>query len=279
MLTKLSRVSRYVKLFGTKKILLNGRRYKVRPAQFNRLVIEASRNNYELEMKSLFQRELKNTQGYFIDVGANFGQTLISVLAIDPQIPYLGIEPQPGCASSVLQFIVDNSLPNHRLVCCCLSDGSGLVNLGFSREGDVRASFVDEFRPQGTFKNSLLSPTISGDQLLKEAGVTIVSLIKIDVEGAELEVLRSFRQTLINLKPTITFEILPNVLVGSGAQLPQEVIDVRRRREADITAFFHDVGYETFLLDEDKEISAPLAPATDRSVRNYVARSSAKASG
>jgi FkbM family methyltransferase len=191
---------------------------------------------------------------------------------VSRDIPYLGVEPQPGCAAAVVRFIVDNALPSHQLICCCLSDQSGLVGLGFSREGDVRASFVEGFRPRGTFSNSILSPAISGDDLLSAAGVKAVSLIKIDVEGAELEVLRSFRNTLVTLKPTITFEILPNILIGTGAVLDEGTIRERRRREAEISSFLSDIGYESYLLENRREIPAPLGPSPDLKVRNYVAR-------
>ena len=230
-------------------------------------------------MKLLFQRELSDKSGYFIDVGANFGQTLIAVLEVSTNIKYMGVEPQPGCASAVLQFIVDNKLPNHRLICCCLSDGDDLVELGFSREGDVRASFVEEFRPEGTFSNSMLSPVISGDQLIKQAGIDDVAFIKIDVEGAELEVLNSFRQTLTDMKPTLTFEILPNILVSTGQALSADVIQVRRRREAEIAALLAEMHYEIFLLEGETEVLHAIEPSPDGPVRNYVARPQRQASG
>lgn len=272
ILKKARRLGNYIDLVATRHVTLGSRQYKLSLFDINRLALRASVKNYEPAMKALFARELGGNGGCFVDVGVNDGQTLMSILAIDPNIPYLGIEPQPGCAAQVNKFIVMNDLRKHRVICACISDVNAIVKLGFSYEGDVRASIVEEFRPKFFFTHSILTASISGDKLLKEVGIDSVALIKIDVEGAELEVLKSFKETLISNRPPVTFELLPDILVSTGQPLDQESIGARRKRESAIQKYLDEVRYNVFLLDGEYEIPCEIGPSPDKLVRNYVAR-------
>ena len=48
-----------------------------------------------------------------------------------------------------------------------------------------------------------------GDEALTELGISLISVIKIDVEGAELQVLRGLSGTLRSARPPVIFEVLP----------------------------------------------------------------------
>lgn len=73
------------------------------------------------------------------------------------------------------------------------------------------------FRGEDSAKNSLKEDSGKGyykvkaralDNVLSEAGIDNVDLIKIDVEGAEYEVLKGLEQTLISGNPKLMVEIL-----------------------------------------------------------------------
>jgi len=253
-------------------VTLNNRTYLLSALSFDQLTLRASDRNYEPDLASLFHRELHLGGGHFVDVGANHAQTLLAVLSISSDIPYVGIEPQALCVASISSFIQVNRLKSHKIICASLSNVMGATNLQHSKAGDVRASIVPEYRLKDMFEHQISTVTLSGDRLIAELGIEKVQLIKVDVEGAELEVIQSFKSTLVNHKPLVVFEILPDILVSTGATLPADVVAERRRRENAISMFLKQVGYETSLNQEGHEQPSAIGPDKDGKVRNYVAR-------
>ena len=200
------------------------------------------------------------------------GKLLTALLEVSRDIPYLGVEPQAACVANIQTFIMSNQLKQHRVICACLSDAEGIAELEIGYEGDVRASIIPEFRPKNTFQFKIPTVTIVGDALISSMGIEAIQLIKIDVEGAEMEVLKSFRRTLETLRPPVTFEVLPDLLVSTGAALDSQTIAIRRQRETEIQSFFESIDYATYLLTPAGEEARPISPDTNNGVLNYIAR-------
>ncbi|MCP4362597.1 MAG: FkbM family methyltransferase [Chloroflexi bacterium] len=80
------------------------------------------------------------------------------------------------------------------------------------RASDVAPRLGETFQPQ-TFN----VPTAAGDTILAKQGIERVDLIKMDIEGAELNALRGLRQTIAN-SPTLALvmEYNPNALKAFG---------------------------------------------------------------
>jgi FkbM family methyltransferase len=271
--TYIFKASNYTRMLLTGRINLGGESYKLKTFRQMRMPIDSSYRNYEEEVKRFFKRELATSTGHFIDVGVNFGQTLIAILDIDKNIPYVGVEPQPICAAEVNSFIRTNDLQNHYVICACLGDSNELIALNIKNDGDVNASTITDFRPAETLPNKLFSVAITGDKLLESLKIRDVAILKIDVEGAELEVLKSFKSSLEALKPTIIFEILPHKLVYNGEPLDEDTVQVRVRRENDIRLFLEGVKYQTFLLlPNGDEEACQVSACPDGKIRNYIAR-------
>jgi FkbM family methyltransferase len=262
----------YTKLLLWRNIRLKNIKYKIRTLKFDQLTIQASNPEYEPETVSLYERELQRNDGYFVDVGANYGQTLLALLDVDDEIPYLGIEPQPDCVATILSFLNNNTLSNHRIICACVSNSETITHLEFGQEGDVRASIISDFRPRDTFGFKTPTVTMSGDKLIDALGIERIQFIKIDVEGAECEVLESFRNTIMRHQPVVTFELLPDVLVSTGARLPDDVLATRRARERELESFFKSIDYVSNLLTATDEVSCEIGPDPKLGIRNYVSR-------
>ncbi len=271
-INKLKKVLNYLLSIVRGRVIFSNQGYKLRFVTLNRVAVQAANPEYEPEILALYQRSLSSSGGYFIDVGTNYGQTLFSVLSIDKDIPYIGIEPQPDCVSALTSFILENNLSNHNVMCACISDRESISQLQYDHQGDVRASIIEEFRPAQTFSSSMLTVTVTGDTLVEQLVSTRVQFIKIDVEGAELEVLKSFRTTILRDTPIVSFEILPDKLVSTGEPLKSDVRNARREREARIRHFLESVNYLCFLLKGDDELPVELGPCPQGKVRNYVAR-------
>lgn len=143
----------------------------------------------------------------FIDVGVNVGQSLIAFRSYRDN-PYYGFEPSPECAFYVNKLIKANNLRNTHLVPVGLSSSTEILKFYCKGGGDQSATIVGDLRP-GHYTDEDVSyiPVFSFDEL-DMAGIGAISFIKIDVEGAELEVLTGLKQTLQKHNPVITCEVL-----------------------------------------------------------------------
>ena len=88
----------------------------------------ATPNEYEPHVALVISNILQRRRGVFIDVGANVGQTLFTLLRIDPKCSYLGFEPQVACCHYIEQFIEDNRLmPRVQIFPVALSSETGFL--------------------------------------------------------------------------------------------------------------------------------------------------------
>src|SRR3954468_12370548 len=166
----------------------------------------------EPHLLPVLKRVLSGQKGAFIDVGANVGQTLIKVLAIDPSRTYLGFEPQLESCFYVERFLQANSLANAHILPIALSNADGMVPLFWDQPNDTTASIFPShaYAPGQRRPHMNWIPARVGDDLLREMGIEDVAAIKIDVEGYELEVLSGLLQTIRQKRPAVIFEVLSN---------------------------------------------------------------------
>jgi len=140
----------------------------------------------------------------FLDVGVNVGQTLLKWKAHFPLSVYTGFEPNTDCVNYVQDLIKENKLLNCTLYDYALDTEMISKNLYLSDrdKSDSSATIIENFRPNLTRK-AIAIKTIS----LKILGLADFDLVKIDVEGAELYVLKSLFE--VNQTAIIICEILP----------------------------------------------------------------------
>jgi FkbM family methyltransferase len=162
-------------------------------------------------MKELLMKILKIKKGVFLDVGANIGQTLMKLRSFSTA-RYIGIEPNPDCVVYLEKLIQINRMERCTICPVGLSVKNELVTLYGNSPGASGASIIKNFREN---VNKYLTHThiisvMTGDHLVKTITPNEkVAVIKIDVEGAELEVLEGMRETLADSRPFIICEILP----------------------------------------------------------------------
>ena len=148
--------------------------------------------------------------GGFVDVGANIGAVLLCVKAHDPDWDYIGFEPNPICWMAAQQLANLNGIRNCRLIPAGLSDKPGLVELILNFPTDPSASILRNFRDPAIdgMKTYIHVSLQSGSEALATLGA-VVGIIKVDVEGAELEVLRGLEAQMKSSRPLGIFEVLP----------------------------------------------------------------------
>lgn len=151
----------------------------------------------------------KIKKGNFVDVGVNLGQSLLKFKSLQLNHSYIGFEPNPSCLFYLENLIEANNLDKTEIYPVGISTKTQIAHLNFFSNSytDSSASILEQFRPKEKIKkkSNIALFCISDLQINLEP----VSVIKIDVEGAELEVLISFINIIKKNNPFILMEILP----------------------------------------------------------------------
>lgn len=196
-------------------------------------------------MTDLLAKVLRKQPGVFMDVGVNLGQTLVKAKAIEPAREYLGFEPNPLCVSYVQNLIRENRFENTTLVPVGLFTENRVLGLDlFSESGtDSAASLISGFRPGEKIHSRVFVPVFAFDSLAELFGEKTVGVVKIDVEGAELEVIKSLMNVIKRDHPVFLMEVLP---VYSEENI------FRKTRQDELESLFKNEGYRIFRVRKNE---------------------------
>lgn len=162
-----------------------------------------------------------NSGNLVIDVGVNTGQTLLKFMAIDRNIRYIGFEPNPNCLHYLYELIRRNEFSSVTIFPFAVSDKNGLVDLEMYSDSstDSLASIVPNFR--GGKRSVMKVPVVNGEdiEILSEVKIGI---IKIDVEGGELEVIRGLLSVIKHNRPILICEVLPVYSIENQSRLERQ---------------------------------------------------------
>jgi FkbM family methyltransferase len=233
------------------------------------------RNNYESELEMLMPHILSIKSGAVIDVGANVGQTMKTVHKIGHTGPYFGFEPDHSAAFVANYFIQKNKISNFYLFPIGFSDESAVVGLNKRNiMFDITASIDNHYRPSSFYSYDTKIYVAHADDIIEKLAVDSISFIKIDVEGAETEVLYGLSKTIDEHSPFIIFELLNNYLRMESRTLPEETADYREEKHKRIENFFADKKYCVYRihLDASLEKITSFTPDDDDTLpTNYLA--------
>lgn len=184
-----------------------------------RLLLHWELRNGEPELKLLPM--LADPHRDFLDVGANLG--VYSICALGRFRKVIAVEAHPGMVAGLRRMLE----PDNQVLPVALSDNVGETTLHIptlqGRDVVTRSSLRQDVNP-GFDLRTVTVPTTTIDTL----NLDRVGLIKIDVEGHELAVLRGSTETMKRSKPTCIVETAERHNVGGVAQT---------------FAFFESMGY------------------------------------
>lgn len=170
-----------------------------------------------------------------LDVGANIGLlTRHFCEAVGPSGKVFAFEPGPE-NFDCLKFNTKN-FDNKSVLQTAISDANGTARLYLNARSSTGNSLLNQNNAAGSVE--VECKTL--DTFLSENGVAQVDFIKIDVEGAELKVLRGMRETLRRLPGVkVVIEYCPKNLLGSGVD-PQAVFEELRSQGLVVGAIQED---------------------------------------
>jgi len=146
------------------------------------------------------------SEGTFIDIGANIGKfSIIMGKKLDDKGKVLAIEPHPKNFKILQKNIELNNLKNVTTLNLACSNKKGNLQLFLDEDGTGGHSTIKSKKTKaGNNKIWVKAETL--DSIIKKEKIKKVNLIKIDVEGAEANVLRGAIKTLNKSRPKIIFE-------------------------------------------------------------------------
>ena len=140
-----------------------------------------------------------------LDAGANWGlHTLYLAHLVGPAGQVLAFEPHPHVVEELRWHVEHNGLSQVRIHAAALGDRSETVSFALG-ESSKTSHFADvEDRHAAAIFEV---PCRTVDEVVAEAGLTSLRLIKVDVEGAESRLLQGAELTLRRLRPALVVEL------------------------------------------------------------------------
>jgi FkbM family methyltransferase len=179
-------------------------------------------------MSEILKKLFSHYEGAFLDIGANLGQTLIKVKTVDPDRKYIGFEPNPSCVFYLQHLVSKNNWSNVTLVSTGVYHSNCLLNLVSEHETHGSSTVIDDFKIDSRFSSmkAKLVPLLAFSTIQESISSDNISFIKIDVEGAELEVMESLFDTIKLNRPIILLEIWQNK--GDPLKIPRagKIVDM-----------------------------------------------------
>lgn len=172
-----------------------------------------------------------------IDIGAHTGAFLSQFLTLAPLGHHFAFEPIPSLAAQIRQ-----QFPNAEVANCALSDFSGSADFYYVPDFPGWSGLKTQHYPLPTEPRKIQVEVNCLDAILDPD--YRVDFIKVDVEGAELNVFQGARQTLRKWRPIILFEHA-QIHAAQYGSTPNMLFEVLVR----------DCGLKVYHLDESGPMS------------------------
>jgi FkbM family methyltransferase len=153
-----------------------------------------------------------------LDVGANIGYyTLVLAKAVGAHGAVHAFEPVPRLFETLSRNVGANGFRNVVTEKRACWSAAGEFEIYEAAGGNSGKSSLFEQHAQGIQGHRVQAVTI--DQYAREKKLDEVHLIKIDVEGAETDVLDGATETIRRYKPILVLEVVPRFLETRGSSL------------------------------------------------------------
>lgn len=175
--------------------------------------------------------DFKKDDLVFVDIGTNIGFFSLLVASLSPKNKVFSFEPLPHLVKQFNESIELNNFKNIEIFNFALGDKNEKTILYSNDASNIGASTV---LPTKKNINSIETPIEIkiADEVLSEKGK--VDLIKIDVEGFEMEVLKGLEKTIKKFHPQILLEYSPAFYTGERGSSKEGIINFLFSRQYQI---------------------------------------------
>ena len=142
---------------------------------------------------------------------------------LSDEVDYYGFEPNAVCNYYTNELIRLNSFTKAQVLPLALSDEMNVKTLYAGRMGDKCASLIHDVKCKSSLEYSSTIVTVKGDDFIDLLGIDKISVVKIDVEGAEYEVLNGLLKTIDKFRPFFYIEIWASYADGESNQANQRI--------------------------------------------------------
>jgi FkbM family methyltransferase len=204
--------------------------------------------------------------GTFIDVGANYGfYSLLASYLGGKQSVVCAFEPQPRLVKALEMSKQQNQFSQLRIKRMVLGEKPGEVSFFIPDTGSGVGSL---YREHASSVRSVREHRVrmeSLDTVFQMEKLQRLDIVKLDVEGAELAVLKGGAATINLYHPIIWFEMDP------GSQ------EVAGHKQEEIYSFLEGLGYRRFYDVDDVMLGLIRPVSTVNTLTNVLALSESKA--
>ena len=181
----------------------SGAHLAVAPSSLDVYAHITNRNGWEPWIRNACLQILEHQPGHtFVDVGANVGAISMDVGCLLPSVNIVAFEPQRELAKCVAMSAFLNNLDSVEVWAVAVGEAPGEAMLS----EPAHSVHVRAIPRQSSTSGSPTVPMVSLDSIFQRSSDNAIALIKIDVEGGELGVLKGARNTIRQHEPAIIFE-------------------------------------------------------------------------
>lgn len=186
-----------------------------------------------------------------VDIGCNVGEVALRAASlVGPAGRVIAFEPDPTNHARCASNLALNGFTNICLENTALGDSEGSSWTHLESPDNRGALWLSGDKAQG----SAQVPTTTLDAYCPRNGLQKISLIKIDVEGSEMRVLRGLEKSLARFRPILFVEIDDALLRRGGT------------RAADVVSWIESRGYRIESADEARR---PIARGAGLDARHF----------
>ena len=166
---------------------------------------ELALGTYEEPIQNIFAQHLKSGD-VFYDIGANVGFfSVIAAKLVGDTGKVYAFEPGEVNAKSIRHNAQLNNFRQIEVIEKAVSNTSGLGQLLLAKYSGGHALATADAPPD--LAGEITVDLVSIDDLITQNKINPPNFVKVDVEGAELDVLKGMTQTIKTYQPTIIYEV------------------------------------------------------------------------
>lgn len=166
---------------------------------------ELALGTYEVPIQNIFAQHLK-TGDVFYDIGSNVGFfSIIAAKLVGDKGKVYAFEPGSENAKSIRHNAQLNNFSQIEVIEKAVSSNSGQGQLLLATYAGGHALATADAPPD--LAGEVTVDLVSIDDLIAQNKIEPPNFVKVDVEGAELDVLKGMTETIKTYQPTIIYEV------------------------------------------------------------------------